>query len=156
MAVEFGVSANRAALLSAALALMVCARSRAAEPESGQERLRQAVAACAPAPLRATYEVASVAGKPSSVPATAEEQARIKEILQDANLPDDRAKRRAAYDATLSMLRAVTILRFRIEPREDAFAIAQTRQCLEQLAKDVGAVAQFAGPARRTPVRKAK
>jgi hypothetical protein len=153
---EIVVTAAQKMRASGVLALILCSCvAWAADPDSGEEELRAAVAACA-APLQVTYEISHRAAKPSSERATTEETERVRAILQEANLPDDPAQHRATYEATLSMLRAAPVLRFRFEPQEDSAAVTQARQCLEQLAKDVGFIARFGTPARKVSARKAK
>jgi len=110
--------------------LLFCGVVLAASDDTTQ----QALDTCKSAYQTVSYEVLVVEGA-TGEPATADEDERVKEVLTKSNLPFDKLKNRATYEATLAMVRTKKHLLVTINPSAASAAFDKTRLCIEDLIK---------------------
>ena len=72
--------------------------------------------------------------KPISEPASPEEEARVKRLLESSGLTYDRVKNRASYEFTLSLIRTKNAAVFVLKPQLPPEAAAPIQECLKKLA----------------------
>lgn len=136
--------------------LIVLVGALAAAPARADDRLAAAKAElqrladqCKASPEQTiAVDLVATPGKPATEPATPEEEARVKSLLESANLPYDPKNHRASYEFTLSMIRTRNVLTFALQPAATPEAQAPVRNCLAKLAAEVGLEHQFVDAAR--------
>ena len=81
-----------------------------------------------------SFKLVQKLSKPISEPASAEEEARVKRLLESSGLTYDRVKNRASYEFTLSLIRTKNAAVFKLKPQLPAETAAPIHECLKKLA----------------------
>jgi hypothetical protein len=107
------------------------------------EAFRQELQFCKSSPSQEIgFELKVVSGQPVSVPATKEELARVKELLEKSSMPYDPVNHRATYEVVLALVRARNVAVFKVNSEEGA-DLSAVRQCLTRLASESGLESKF-------------
>ena len=107
------------------------------------EAFRKEAQSCKASPSQEIgFELRTVPGKPISVPATAEETARVKKLLAESSMPYDPVNHRATYEVTLALVRVKYVAVFKITP-DDAATSSAVHECLGKLASESGLESRF-------------
>lgn len=113
------------------------------EKEAAIEAFRQEAQSCKTSPdQQIGFELKPVPGKPVSEPATPEELARVKQLLEKSAMPYDPVNHRATYEFVLALVRAKNVAVFKVTA-ENAADVSAVRECLTKLATASGLEFQF-------------
>jgi hypothetical protein len=108
-----------------------------------EDAFRGAVVHCKSPEQTVVYRIDLVQSKPIGTPASDEEEARVKKLLTESNMPYDRVKHRASYEFVLNMIRATKVPRVQILPHDDSSSFQSTTNCLKDIAQEAHLEIEF-------------
>jgi len=133
----------RYVVFGAAICSLISVSSIAGPSSEFEDAFRGAVVHCKSPEQTVVYRIDLEPSKPAGTPASAEEEARVKKLLAESNLPYDRVKHRASYEFVLNMIRATKVPKVQIMPRDDSASFLSTTNCLKEIAQEAQLVIKF-------------
>jgi hypothetical protein len=133
---------NRTPLPSALLLAVSCLSSLAIaqaqesdETKAAKVEFQRRAESCLTASTQSvSFKLVPKLSKPLSEPASPEEEARVKRLLESSGLTYDRAKNRVSYEFTLSLIRTKNAAVFSLKPQLPPESTGPIHECLRRLA----------------------